>query len=78
MIDRARYADDLSTVGLASNPKQVTRRVRDWDNAWSLSCARLLLQHNAGKRQLLVHFVGRGSSEASRHLKEYCCSFALQ
>eukprot|EP00972_Heterocapsa_arctica_P064239 9479821-Heterocapsa_arctica.AAC.1 len=53
MIDRARYADDLSTVGLTSNPKHVTWRVHDWDNAWSLSCSPLLLQHNAGKRQLL-------------------------
>eukprot|EP00972_Heterocapsa_arctica_P053165 7829017-Heterocapsa_arctica.AAC.1 len=33
MIDRARYADDLSTVGLASSPKQLTWRVFDWDKA---------------------------------------------
>eukprot|EP00972_Heterocapsa_arctica_P016514 2436914-Heterocapsa_arctica.AAC.1 len=56
IIDRARYADDLSTVGLASNPKPGTWRVHDWDNAWSLSFAPLLLQHNAGKRQFLVNF----------------------
>eukprot|EP00972_Heterocapsa_arctica_P024312 3586450-Heterocapsa_arctica.AAC.1 len=63
MINRARYADDLSTVSLASNPNEVIWRLHDWDLAWSQSCSLVLLQHNTGKRQLLVRFVGRGSCE---------------
>eukprot|EP00972_Heterocapsa_arctica_P028170 4144372-Heterocapsa_arctica.AAC.1 len=37
MINRARYADDLFTVGLASSPNHVIWRVHDWDLAWSQS-----------------------------------------
>eukprot|EP00972_Heterocapsa_arctica_P072599 10718801-Heterocapsa_arctica.AAC.1 len=72
MINRARCADDLSTVGLASNPNQVFWRLHDWDLAWSKSVFLLLLQHNTSRHQLLVRFVGRGSCEASRLLNQTC------
>eukprot|EP00972_Heterocapsa_arctica_P003454 515083-Heterocapsa_arctica.AAC.1 len=78
MIDRAIYADDLSTVGLASSPNHVIWRLHDWDLAWSQSCSLLLVQHNTSKRQLLVRFVGRGSCEAARLLNQTCSIAGMQ
>eukprot|EP00972_Heterocapsa_arctica_P019068 2814432-Heterocapsa_arctica.AAC.1 len=71
-ISSCRYADDLLTVAQVTTPVSVVRKIKAWDRAWSEFCVPNLLGQNAGKRQLLVLFVGPGAPQSHAELRELC------
>ena len=56
----ARFADDLTTLGLANSAKQALWRQREWDRQFALSCHPIGLHQNLGKRQITFRFAGVG------------------